>query len=501
LRFLRFDRTSYPSHRTGFRISATLLSLLTVLPLADAVMHLDRMNADRAKASAVSWALPYGPPIWLHAIVIAASLAFGLFLVWRASDIAHARMLAVFILLLAATQAFLLNPEFWYRVGVDPLLPHMKAAWPRWLTRSYLRSFQFGVGVITWPLWFFAAAAFLSFAQQFPSGARARASNMSRFEAGWTVALITWLCIDALIWRGPIDYEDWSRIGLVLGIATAALALTPTRLLRQFALPARTRRMWLAISAIVLIATAVPHWSMRLLVVTVGCVLAWLRSNDLSALMPRWIWLVPCLFAVVHGFDMAPTWPSLLPWLGFAIVAGVRELHANLKRAAPVEQARVLWIYVGLVMAAGLPLMYAAIVIVNLFAQCTGPTHIACWLVSIQDWFLVLPLPLLSGFLAFAVLRQGALDPGLVLKRTTAFNIMAVLLIFLLGMFDFALSQVLQPLIPERMSKYIAAGVIALLLYPVRRVSERSAERFVRFVVGVPPASLEPAQSSPRPAG
>jgi len=489
------------ARRALFPAGATLLALVAIVPLVHGLANLERLEAARdAAIQRGSWAIAYAPPFWLQAIFLAGAIAFGLFLAWRGARHAHARTLAVFVLLLAAVQGFFFHPD----AGAALLLDWFTAsrpAWPRWLMVLYLRTSGFLLDLIWPPLWFFAAAAFVRFSLAFPNrltdeqilsldepGAAWKRLGLSRLrrtgrlralgptETLLTIAAMVWL----LVYELAAPQPAYRGIGFLLGAALLAATLGPLR--------NRAARLLRALAVLVGFVALMPESpGMTLLAIGGGLAVASHRSRQLMAAARGSVWALPIALALLMGFMRTERLPELLMlgWIALAMLDGIRYLRTNLRSASAAERQRVVWVYVGLVASAGLALLWGAILVGEAAVGCAGASPgLFCRAVAIQDWFLPLPLPVLTLMLALAVFYSGAIDSALVLRRTTIAGATAVIVVFAFGIVEHFLSGIFQARLPAGSATVLAAGTMALLLHPIQGVCERGATRLISSMLG-----------------
>jgi hypothetical protein len=142
---------------------------------------------------------------------------------------------------------------------------------------------------------------------------------------------------------------------------------------------------------------------------------------------------------------------------------------------------------VGFLAAGGLAFLWVMLARGGTLLGCTGPDDaIFCRAVAYQDWALLLPLPVLTAFLAVAVFYSGAVEPELVLRRTAALTAAGLAVIAVFGCLESVLHKVLEQSLPHGAPAALSAGVSALCLHPVKQGCERWITRALTLVLAIP---------------
>jgi len=177
---------------------------------------------------------------------------------------------------------------------------------------------------------------------------------------------------------------------------------------------------------------------------------------------------------VAWGAVLAAVLP-LTPRIGMALAFGVAVVSlinwGGMYRAADADgRRRVLWLAQGLVAFAVIAgLQVALVVLVQ-----TTPLRIPIpgW----EYWLRLVALFAALGFLAVAVFYRGALDPGLVLRRTALYGLGGVALVFAFtAIEDLTAAWLADRLgLGENAGSWFAGGVVALLLGPIHAALVRA---------------------------
>jgi len=183
--------------------------------------------------------------------------------------------------------------------------------------------------------------------------------------------------------------------------------------------------------------------------------------------------LPPSIWSSASTMILAVVYAGVLLLLTSGI--GMTFIIANFKAATQDERRKMLWIVEGI--AASIWIAYFG-GFVELVGSATG-------LFQFEEWGLLCVPAALLAFIAgtaFAVFFRGAIDPGLVIRRTTLYGIVASLAIFAFAGIENLVADVLATRLgfSPKLGSWIAGGTIALGFNPVRlavvrRLAARSA--------------------------
>ncbi|MFG1691436.1 hypothetical protein ACGF5M_04710 [Gemmatimonadota bacterium] len=230
-----------------------------------------------------------------------------------------------------------------------------------------------------------------------------------------------------------------------------------------------------------ILAAGAPRWLFNTLA-SLAFFLSLAATYRLSQSFPypqrlgRWVPWGPWMAALVAwGADWAGILP-LTPRVGMAWAFGVAVASLmnwrGMYRAADADgRRRILWLAQGLVafvVVGGLQM--ALVVLVQ-----TTPLRIPIpgW----EYWLRTVALFSALGFLALAVFYRGALDPGLVLRRTALYGLGGVVLVFVFtAIEDLSAAWLAERLgLGENAGSWFAGGVVALLLGPIHSTLSKAA--------------------------
>jgi hypothetical protein len=203
----------------------------------------------------------------------------------------------------------------------------------------------------------------------------------------------------------------------------------------------------------------------------------------------RVIWSLPLLWLVAIPLLIAGVvriWPggggaaAVALWTAFAgvpaillIQRGLQHLQAGFFVAAPADQARVRWLVFGF-LAAGYMILAAGVVLA------LGMVGLPVIVVEVLSATLIGLAPLvLILFVAAGVFLSGAIDPSLVIRKTTLFGFVGVGLTLLFVLFEqFVTTQVVGRLgLPSGTGSIVSGFLVALLFGTVRARAERATNR------------------------
>jgi len=230
-------------------------------------------------------------------------------------------------------------------------------------------------------------------------------------------------------------------------------------------------------------AVGAPEWLFNALA-SFGFFMALAATYGLSRSFPyhrpsgRWGRWGPWMAAFVAW---GVTWTDVLPLTprrGMALAFGVAIVSlinwGGMYRVADAAgRRRVLWLAQGMVAFSVIGgLQVALVVLVQ-----TTPLQIPIpgW----EYWLRLAALFAALGFLAVAVFYRGALDPGLVLRRTTLYGLGGVALVFVFTAIEDLTAAWLTDRIGlgENAGSWFAGGVVALLLGPIHAAFDRVTRR------------------------
>lgn len=165
-------------------------------------------------------------------------------------------------------------------------------------------------------------------------------------------------------------------------------------------------------------------------------------------------------------------WPARMAWALHilvymtAIFIGLSNLRVNYAYSAREEQRRILWLTQGYISAL---FIFIIVATSSLVAVAVGSP--AVWRIANWTAFVGWPVAVLTvlGCFFISVFFSGLFDPALVLRRTSLYALLVVLLTFLFtGIESLAESQLTDRFgLPEGFGTWIGGGAVALALGPI----------------------------------
>lgn len=157
-----------------------------------------------------------------------------------------------------------------------------------------------------------------------------------------------------------------------------------------------------------------------------------------------------------------------------AMILGVRNLVAGYRAAAHDERRRVLWIVAGSSIAAWMilaPLLAAPVTMLTSLS--------ADWLPFVGGLLLAFAPAVLVCTAAVAIFYSGAVDPALVLKRSTVFGILGAAGFVLFTALESVVSEFFEATLglPGVVGSVAAGCIAAALMIPVRRALSLRSRR------------------------
>jgi hypothetical protein len=178
------------------------------------------------------------------------------------------------------------------------------------------------------------------------------------------------------------------------------------------------------------------------------------------------------------------------------LILGTRNLRTSYRVSVPQERKRVLWVVSGFTIATFMVLsavgLLLLVVVTNLESSVLG---------------VVVPLLVLAPLVlvmcaAIGILYAGAIDPALVLRRSTVWGAIGAAGVILFAGIENALSSLLEERLhlPAFAGAMISGAIVAVILIPVRARVQRWVN--ARMAVAVPgeaaaTSAVQPVASNP----
>lgn len=212
---------------------------------------------------------------------------------------------------------------------------------------------------------------------------------------------------------------------------------------------------------------------------------AWRTLQGRVAAAPRAVWLAGVAYGAfiywLHAsfgsrhslmmFHLAE-WPARAAWALHiliymtAILIGLSNLRVNYACSEPVERRRILWLVQG----------YLSALFIFILISATGLVAVvisspAVWRIANGTAFVGWPLAVLTvlGCFFLSVFFAGVFDPALVIRGTTLYAVLVVILTFMFaGIESLAESQLTERFgLPESFGTWFGGGAVALAVGPI----------------------------------
>lgn len=198
--------------------------------------------------------------------------------------------------------------------------------------------------------------------------------------------------------------------------------------------------------------------------------MAWLKRALLHRPLLLIVGVVPAAFVSLDLMVPAAVADVLL------VVLALSYLRDGYAVSAPAERRRVLWVLGGL---------FVFGIAVSAFILGAGPGVLSSWTPRVVRealrWLVWLAAPVAFGLIAAGVLYRGAFDPSLVIRRTTVYGALGVLLTMLFAVVEEVTAERMfeQAGLPDSMGAGLAALVVAAVFGPLRGKLESLYDAFL----------------------
>jgi hypothetical protein len=157
-----------------------------------------------------------------------------------------------------------------------------------------------------------------------------------------------------------------------------------------------------------------------------------------------------------------------------AMIVGMRNLGAGYRVAATEERRSLLWLVAGTSIAGWMILVPLIAIPFTIIASLSPD-----WLAYVAGLLLVFAPAVLVGSVAVAIFYSGAVDPALVLQRSTIYGILGVMAFVLFTALESLLSNVFVASLgmPGLVGSILAGCVAAGVLVPLRRALSKMSNR------------------------
>lgn len=460
-----------------------LIGALAGLALIQGVAGLYRL-ADYRRHSDASlatehWSAAFGPPTWLILLLIALLAALALMLVSRLPQSTNARWLALFSALLANGYGVIVtavsSPLFDGYLEVLPVLQ----SWG--VNLGLLRGAGLVVAGMERLLWIGAWSLAGTVSIFFVSSVLGIATSPHRRHAD--EALVVLWSFSSVSMALPYTTVVPFVTVVLAGAGVAAWWRERHRP------PIRTMRLFLPAVALAVVTASKQHFLMSeaLALLALAGLLLLPAVWRVAVSRPRLLVIYPVLLATAVALSAA-TVPMALAlmnfWVGVCMLVVLRLILVNVGSLSPFGRRQAMWFMSGWIGAAIAVVLWQGVLWGGRLAGCgLASGSVPCWLYRHQDWFLAAPLPILLLSFVMGLLYPGSIDASRLFRRTVVYGSMLILSLFVLGVSEALLGEFVRRGLPWETPPMVATGVLAVVLYPAKRVCDRGVERFLARIL------------------
>lgn len=463
-----------------------LIGALAGLALIQGVAGLYRL-ADYRRHSDASlatehWSVAFGPPTWLVLLLVALLASLAVMLVSRLPQSTNARWLALFSALLANGYGVIAtavsSPLFDAYMQSLPVLQ----GWG--VDLGLLRGTGLVVAGIERLLWIGAWSLAGTVSIFFVCGVLGIAPSPHRRHAD--EALVVLWSFSSVSMALP-----YTTILPLVAVVLAALGVAAWWRERRRA-PISSMRLFLpavalaGLSALTALKQHLPVSEALALLALAGLLLL-PAVRRVAVSRPRLLVVFPVLLATAAALSSA-TIPVALElmnvWVGVCMLVVLRLIVFNVGSLSAFGRRQALWFMSGWIGAAIAVALWQVVLWGGRLAGCSVDSgSMPCWLYRHQDWFVAAPLPILLLSLVIGLLYPGSIDAARLFRRTVVYGSMLILSLFVLGVSEALLGEFVHRGLPWETPPMVATGVLAVVLYPAKRLCDRGVERFLARIL------------------
>lgn len=211
---------------------------------------------------------------------------------------------------------------------------------------------------------------------------------------------------------------------------------------------------------------------------------------------PVTLWSLAAVVAgTVLAFEPDGNWfllPALMAVMMLLILIwrGIRYLRSAYRTASRSDRRRIAWLVHGMVLAFWAVLL--VYVLPEFYAGWAGVHDGEGWAraaipgpklagIVLRDVGTLIPVFLIVGSVAVSVFYSGAIDPELVLKRTTVYGALAVMFLFVFAGIEGLVSELVERSLglPGLFGSALVGGFLALVILPLRKRFSRLVDRLM----------------------
>lgn len=465
----------------GLRVAVALVAFLTLVMIWACVNHFPELMEQFHYPTAKRFSAPFGPHPAFLLTLFTACLLVAVGLIWVTPTSRVAGWLA---LTLALTTCGYVGIYFLTLLPktLDPIIGDIARWWKATAATSvkpigifFLRSNLVASGYLPWlGAWTLSGGTQLIFLRSFI--ARAAGAEMRR-ELGNDLAMVLacWGMLAATLQYALNTLPTWVR---VVGALLAAIGIGFWLMNRR----ARREGAWLCLGfALVLLAHCTLLFTPQLQPALAGICLLIVTLRFERIHTP--LLFVPAVVAAASYFTVwrvssASVILAALFWVACGLLAGFLCVIRRVRHLRPEGRGQALVLLTGFLVASLLGMIYVAVLLSG--SVCTIDSRSAiCWMHWHQDWWLILPLLTLGVFSVFAVFFKGQIDASVLFRRATVYAALTVLAIFAFGVLETTASELLSAGFPRGTPPAVAAGAVAVVIYPVKKRFDWVVERLL----------------------
>jgi hypothetical protein len=466
-----------------FLLHRFLIGTLAGLALIQGVAGLYRLADYRrhndASLATEHWSVAFGPPAWLTLLLIALMAVLALMLVSRLPQSTNARWLALFSALLANGYGVIVtavsSPLF---DGYLKALPVLQG-WG--VDPGVLRGTGLVVAGTERLLWIGAWSLAGTVSVFFVSSVLGVAPSPHRRHTDEAL-LVLWSF--SLVSMALAHTTALPFVAVLLAGLGAAVWWRERRTARV-----RSTRWFLPAVVLTILTALKPHFQVGeaiVLLVLAGLLLLPVVYRVARSRPPLLV-VFPALLATAVALSAATVFMALALmnfWVGVCLLVVLRLILVNVGALSAGGRRQALWFMSGWIGAAIALVLWQGVLWGGRLAGCSvDNASVPCWLYRHQDWFLAAPLPILLLSFVMGLLYPGSIDAARLFRRTVVYGSMLILSLFVLGVSEALLGDFVRRGLPWETPPMVATGVLAIVLYPAKRVCDRGVERFLSRIL------------------
>lgn len=463
----------------GLPLLTTLLAACTLTYGIGGLYRLDAYSADRmASFEGKYWLTFYAPPHWILLCLVTLLALLSLSLVWRKPRSLNSSLLGLYVSLVASGYGFLItsssSPIF------EPYLNLMKPMLEMGIDRRIVRAggniLMVTERVLWLGAWAFAGAVCVHFCTRLLHMPK----TQRRLPDEVTALLAAWAFMGAVL-PGTTPILIASVVLFLTGMGAVLVGA-------RGAFDRRTVSMPILAGVIMALQLWLTTWEgkdptlgMYASAIILLLVLPRIVSSNLLLVYAPAILLATAGTLSIEYLDNAIL--HILLWVGVCIgVAG--QIILSSFRSLPLDTSRqALWLLSGFMLAGIFAITWRLAIMLG--DECSpSSTSTFCYYYRYVEWLFASPLLILLAFFVIALQYRGHIDAARFFRRTTVYGTLAVLSIFAFGVLESSLQRWLGDGLPSGTPPVIAAGTLAVVLHPAKKLCDRLINPLLSKLLG-----------------